>query len=347
MPLISVIVPVYNVEPYLRRCIDSILEQTFGDFELILVDDGSPDGCPAICDEYATADSRVHVIHQANGGLSAARNSALDWVFEKSTSKYITFIDSDDWISNNYLDIMMQGVRLGHRIVCVEMDVINEGRERNNDVAPPDNWCEASPEEYWVHLGKYSTTACGKLFERVLYKDIRFPVGKIHEDEFTTYLVLFSIPTVAYVSAPLYHYFRHVGSITGSGWSEAEFDFIEAVQEQIGYFNTIGAKDAELFSVRRLAGLYSNAIRKGRHAELRGPLRRLLARYHVPVLKNEHLYRVARPIRMMWLWPMLRLTDVLKRRGLLGTINQCSLRVLHRAKRLRTCLRVFDSGENR
>ena len=97
-PKISVIVPVYNVQQYLHRCVDSILGQTFTDFELILVDDGSPDGCPAICDEYAVKDSRIHVIHQENAGLSAARNTGIDWVLATSDSQWISFVDSDDFI---------------------------------------------------------------------------------------------------------------------------------------------------------------------------------------------------------------------------------------------------------
>ena len=100
---ISVIVPVYNVEKYLNRCIDSILAQTFTDFELILVDDGSPDNCGKICDEYAAKDSRIHVIHKANGGLSDARNAGIDWAFANSNSEWVTFMDSDDWIPDNYL----------------------------------------------------------------------------------------------------------------------------------------------------------------------------------------------------------------------------------------------------
>ena len=101
MSLISVIVPVYKVEPYLRECVDSILNQTFKDFELILVDDGSPDNCPAICDEYAKKDNRVMVIHKENGGLSSARNAGLSYVFTNSNSEYISFIDSDDYVDNN------------------------------------------------------------------------------------------------------------------------------------------------------------------------------------------------------------------------------------------------------
>ena len=110
MAEISVIVPVYKVEPYLRRCVDSILAQTFSDIEVILVDDGSPDGCPAICDEYARLDKRVKVIHQKNGGLSAARNAGLDWVFANSDSQWISFVDSDDWVHPQFLEYLYRAI---------------------------------------------------------------------------------------------------------------------------------------------------------------------------------------------------------------------------------------------
>ena len=110
MPTISVIVPVYKVEPYLHRCVDSILNQTFEDFELILVDDGSPDNCPVICDEYAAKDSRVVVIHQENGGLSAARNAGIDWAFANSNSQWLSFVDSDDWIHPQTLEHLLRAV---------------------------------------------------------------------------------------------------------------------------------------------------------------------------------------------------------------------------------------------
>ena len=107
MPAISVIVPVYKVEKYIHRCVDSILGQTFTDYELILVDDGSPDNCGAICDEYAVKDSRIVVIHQENGGLSAARNTGIDWSFANSDSRWLTFIDSDDWVHPEYLQRLL------------------------------------------------------------------------------------------------------------------------------------------------------------------------------------------------------------------------------------------------
>ena len=110
MPVISVIVPVYNVEKYLHRCVDSILAQTFTDFELILVDDGSPDNCGKICDEYAEKDSRIHVIHKVNGGLSDARNAGIDWAFANSNSEWVTFIDSDDWVDKYYLEYLYNSI---------------------------------------------------------------------------------------------------------------------------------------------------------------------------------------------------------------------------------------------
>ena len=107
MPQISVIVPVYKVEDCLNRCVDSILKQSFSDFELILIDDGSPDQCGAICDEYAKKDNRIVVIHQNNGGLSAARNAGIDWAFANSQSEWLTFIDSDDWVHPEYLERLL------------------------------------------------------------------------------------------------------------------------------------------------------------------------------------------------------------------------------------------------
>lgn len=121
-PLVSIIVPVYKVEPYLRRCVDSVLAQTYPNTEVILVDDGSPDGCPAICDEYAAADSRVSVIHQANGGLSAARNAALD----VARGEWVYFVDSDDWVEPDIIEACIEKV-VEHGVDMVVFDHLSEG----------------------------------------------------------------------------------------------------------------------------------------------------------------------------------------------------------------------------
>lgn len=129
-PLISVIVPVYNVEPYLRKCVDSILNQTYRNLEVILVDDGSSDGCPAICDEYAAMDHRVQVIHKENGGLSDARNAGLGAV----TGEYVTFVDSDDWIEQNHISSLYEMIRGKHKQIIAISD-IRRIDEKGNTIA--------------------------------------------------------------------------------------------------------------------------------------------------------------------------------------------------------------------
>ena len=125
--LVSVIVPVYKVEKYIHRCVDSILSQTFRQFELILVDDGSPDNCSTICEEYALVDDRIRVIHRENGGLSAARNSGIEWVLANSDSQWLTFIDSDDWIHPQFLEVLVHGVQLsGAQVGMVGRSYVSE-----------------------------------------------------------------------------------------------------------------------------------------------------------------------------------------------------------------------------
>ena len=142
MAQISVIVPVYKVEPYLRRCVDSILAQTFTDFELILVDDGSPDNCGAICEEYEKKDSRVHVIHQENEGLSAARNAGIEWVFANSNSEWLNFVDSDDWVHPQMLERLYHAV-LEHNVkvsICGYEETDGEIHWTNADTAQVKLW---------------------------------------------------------------------------------------------------------------------------------------------------------------------------------------------------------------
>lgn len=234
MPKISVIVPVYNVEPYLSRCIDSVLNQTFSDFELILIDDGSPDKCPEICDMYAVKDNRIHVIHQKNGGLSAARNAGIDWAFKNSDSEFLTFIDSDDWFCGQYLEFLYNAyLKTGLNVVIGGYERVSI--EEASDAC--DFECEiVETEKLFVENRVNAIVAWGKLVRKSLYKDIRFPVGKIHEDEFTTYKILFMNEQVAYVKEPLYKYFFAENSIMNSGWSIKRLDALEAFEEQIIFF---------------------------------------------------------------------------------------------------------------
>ena len=243
MPLISVIVPVYKVEPYLSRCVESVLAQTFTDFELILVDDGSPDNCGKMCDEYAQKDNRIFVIHQENGGLSAARNTGIDWVCEQNRSEYITFLDSDDWLHPEYLNVLMKCIT--ENIVKISVCDLN----RVTDVLPYENYDNfnlelSSPENFLVnHFWQYNYS-CGKLYHKDMFEGIRFPVGKVFEDTFTTYKMLHKCEKIAYTDLQLYYYFRNEQGISHSPWNPSELVIFDAMQEQMQFYKEKGLEKA-------------------------------------------------------------------------------------------------------
>ena len=238
MATVSIVVPVYKVETYLKRCVDSILSQTFEDFQLILVDDGSPDNCGIICDEYAKKDIRVHVIHRKNGGLSAARNSGIDWVFDGHMTEWITFIDSDDWVSHHYLERLLSFAEKTDSEVCVGgfqsvQDENDVNDENENSIVKT-----YTPESLWYSNRGNATVAWGKLYKTHFFKELRYPEGKIHEDEFTTYKILFSQNQIAYCEEKLYNYYLSPNSIMRSKWSIKLLDGIEALEEQMLFFKT-------------------------------------------------------------------------------------------------------------
>lgn len=233
MPKISVIVPVYKVEEYLRRCVDSILNQTFQDFELILVDDGSPDDCPKICDEYAQKDNRVFVIHKENGGLSDARNKGIDWAFENSDSEWITFIDSDDWVHEQYLEFLYKGVIENNCEISSCRYYSTKGElpeEKEGEIKV------LSPEEFWTMPNSNAVMAWGKLYKKTLWKKYRFPKGKIHEDEYTTYKLLFSVDKICAIDKELYYYYYNESGITKVSWTPKRKNAIYAMKEQVKFF---------------------------------------------------------------------------------------------------------------
>lgn len=235
MAEITVIVPVYKVEEYLDRCVDSILNQSFGDFDLVLVDDGSPDNCPRMCDAYAAGDQRIHVIHQQNGGLSAARNAGIDWAMANSDSRYLSFVDSDDWLHPTFLEYMYGGAK---QLGCA-VSACDFYRSSGEEIPEPGQvrFCSMSAEEYYCCSveDRIPATATDKLFEKHLFEDIRFPVGRLHEDEFTTYRVLYAAEQVAFVEAKLTAYYRNPAGIMCGHWSANRMDVLEAFSQQIQF----------------------------------------------------------------------------------------------------------------
>lgn len=235
---IYVIVPVYKVEPYLERCIDSILNQTYQNFEPVLVDDGSPDNCPAICDRYAAEHKNITVIHQENSGLSAARNTGIAYAMAHSNPEesWITFIDSDDFIHPNYLEYLY----LAAKETNSGISICRYRKTSSSEIPPLTHdqlaWEQFSPEEFWRKDRTNALIACAKLYKLSHFHGIHFPKGKLHEDEFTTYKILFKCEQVVFLNTALYCYYFNSNSITHSEWSPRRLDGLDALEEQVRYF---------------------------------------------------------------------------------------------------------------
>ena len=226
---ISIIVPVYNVEPYLARCIESIIAQSYTDWELILVDDGSPDHCPEICDTYAIKDKRIKVIHKKNGGLSDARNHGLD----VASKDYILFVDSDDFIHPNMLQTM---IRLG---IEKNADIVQCGYIRGISSVFPAIKESQKLHSYDSHSiftsTKQQTILWAKLYRRSLWNNIRMPVGKIHEDEFTTWKLYYHSHITVIIETPYYYYYKNPSGIMSNEARRFNSAFIEAHNERISF----------------------------------------------------------------------------------------------------------------
>lgn len=330
MPEISVIVPVYQVEPYLSRCIESVLRQSISSWELILVDDGSPDSCPAICDSFAEKDKRIHVIHRENGGLSAARNSGLDWVMAHSESQWIFFLDSDDWIHGDCLKILLQAVKTsGAQIGAGSLLRVSRMQEDQPFENPKIEVLK--PEQAYVNYYIQCMTACAKLISRELLEEVRFPVGKLHEDCFVTHIPVFHAGKIAILQAPVYYYYFNPQSITRKTWSPKRLEELQAHEVRLSYLQEHGYREAGMKEkqvtgetiyeqIEVLAQLRDSAYR-GFLRDLRHRLRKLLKEEKGLIPLNGEtfwMYLMAWPGKPVWyvlksaqvLWHRIRKTDI-------------------------------------
>ena len=209
MPELSVIVPVYKAEKYIHKCVDSILDQTFKDFELLLVDDGSPDQCGMICDAYATQDPRVKVIHKPNGGVSEARNVGLN----RSQGNYISFIDPDDWVEPDmFQDTIAFCAKNRVDIVCFEVCEVRNNRKRFHYRFNEDRVFEAKDALEKMLTDIIDNSPCNKIYKKTVWKDVRFPVGRRFEDVATIYKTFFKAEKIGYIKKYFYYYLKHEGS---------------------------------------------------------------------------------------------------------------------------------------
>lgn len=239
-PLISIIVPVYQVEAYLDRCVASLLAQTYVNLEIILVDDGSPDRCPAICDMYAQKDSRVRVIHQENAGLSGARNAGI----EVAKGEYLAFVDSDDYVSENFIRVLYDllketGCAVSQcRFSYVHGEPLQD--EANRDYQIYRGECLLNrfygPEDE----ATFFVVAWNKLYRRELFDRIRYPVGRIHEDEATTYRLFHEAKKLVYTRRSLYGYYMDNESSITAVFSRKRLQWLTAHEERIVFFTEHG-----------------------------------------------------------------------------------------------------------
>ena len=318
MSKISVIVPVYKVEPYLAKCVDSILAQTFRDFVLVLVDDGSPDRCGAICDEYAAADSRVKVIHRENGGLSAARNSGIDWTLANSDAEYLTFIDSDDWVSPNYLEELLNGIALGAEVACLSC-AFAFGEDRECERFSDRGWRVETAAEYWLDSRTLGHIAWAKLYARRLFEKVRFPEGKLHEDVHTTHLAVFAAEKVAVSEASLYHYRMRMDSIVHESWSPRRLDAIAGLQSQVEYFRDHGFEELAAVSAgRKIAAMKGFLPDLDRNlpevaSAYRAEIAKTVPVLHPPFWPGREYYRAIWPKwRFLFRWSLCVIGDFLR-----------------------------------
>lgn len=234
-PKISIIVPVYKVEPYLRKCLDSIISQTYQNLEIILVDDGSPDNCGAICDEYAARDRRIQVIHKENGGLSSARNTGLDI----ATGEWVGFVDSDDWVEPDMYEYLLSGAQQARADIAV-CGVWEEWPDRRlcRSCSQAESFdTEGGLEQFFLRK-KYSHSAWDKLYRRTLFAGIRFPEGQNFEDIATTHRVFERAKAVRLLPEAKYHYRQRPDSIMGDGTLRNRVDGYLAAKGQY-----LGMKD--------------------------------------------------------------------------------------------------------
>lgn len=244
--LISVIVPVYNVEKYLSQCINSILNQTIKNLEIILVDDGSLDNSGKICDEFSEKDNRIIVIHKENNGLSSARNAGL----KVAKGNYIGFVDSDDWLDENMYEILLELIKdHSSDISCCNFfrtadseekipPITNESIQSFNNIEGLNN--------FYTDLYTQTVVAWNKLYSRELFDDVTYPVGKIHEDEGTTYKLFYKAKKITYTNRPLYYYRTTPNSITTSKFNKKRLAIIDVYEEKIKFIK--GINNESLYS---------------------------------------------------------------------------------------------------
>lgn len=234
--LISVIIPVYKVENYLDRCVQSIIRQTYSNLEIILVDDGSPDNCPAMCESYAAQDSRIRVLHKKNGGLSDARNAGL----EIASGEYITFVDSDDWISENCIEVLYEICRQQNTDISI-IDIVESNGTKESEKSYSQGLAYKeiyTPEEALRVIftqREFNTCAVAKLYKRELIQQFRFKEGILYEDLEAMYRIFDRAEKIGFSDKARYYYFQRNDSIVHAVFDQRHFVLLDISKKIVAF----------------------------------------------------------------------------------------------------------------
>lgn len=286
--VVSVIVPIYNVEKYLERCIKSIIQQSYENLEIILVDDGSTDSSGKICDEYKEKDNRIIVIHKKNGGLSDARNSGIKIM----TGEYVTFIDSDDYVSTDMIKNML-GILEKSSCRVVQGEFMR-GCDNYYDFNSTGKYSIYGKKDAFENRDVH-VCVCGKMYESSLIKDRYFPIGKINEDEFYTYKCVYEADGIAVTKDKMYYYYQQPDSIMHKKNPYLRLDILEAYDERIDYFKRKKEERLVIISIKekciREILLYARAKGCADEKEKRIYLKKLFKEDYKKIKRQSYSFR--------------------------------------------------------
>lgn len=247
-PILSIIVPVYNVEIYLERCIKSILNQSFKEFELILINDGSTDKSRDICDKYSKLDTRIIVVHQKNLGVSAARNTGLDI----ARGKYIGFVDADDFIHYSMYKIMIDVIKntSSDMVVCdyIKVDETYKESEKEIEKVDVESFDKNEVLNKLFIKGAFEVMPWNKVYKKSLFCNLRYKVGRVNEDEFLIHEIVYKCKKISIIDSKIYYYMKRSGSIMNSKFEIRKFDRLYALSERINFFRERNERELTLKS---------------------------------------------------------------------------------------------------
>ena len=317
-PLISIIVPVYNTEKYLERCVESLLAQSYRNIEVCLVDDGSTDNSAKLCDVYEAKDPRVNVIHKINGGLSSARNAAMHRIH----GEYITYVDSDDYVDKQYVEYLYELIEKNNAQVssCGVLSIDENDvplKKPSDKTANPDIYTSEEATIRPFYQKGVTNHACGKMFAKSCFDDVRFPENRQYEDLATVYRLFGNAETIVIGHENLYFYLQRRDSIMHSSYSDKKMDRIAVSQEILEYSKT-RSKEFQKAAECRLFVSAVQVLRElpddDKHNEELSVITDIIDTYKTSVLKNKNAKSVNRLIAFV---SMVLRPKVLKKFGTL------------------------------